>query len=171
MLSKKKYCLDTSGISNPLETMPENISLYKGIWVLVRKHIEDGSFAVTKEIYDELCSISPGETCECCKGNKDRLLLEVDQTDWDTAGYIKHITDMTDRHKGFISEYNGGIKRTIGVNDVSIVALAKTLKLPVISMEDDTFQTTQKRMRIPGLCRAEKVTHMTFNDFLKAEGS
>lgn len=169
MPSKKKYCLDTSGISNPLEYMPENISLYKGVWSLVRSHIENGSFAVTKEIYDELCMISPGETCECCKNNKDQLLLEVGEDSWDFVTYIKHVNEFTTKHKAFISEYNRNIKRTIGLNDVSIVALAKTLSLPIISMEDDNYQTTAKRMRIPALCRLENIEHLTFNQFLQKE--
>jgi len=171
MPSKKKYCLDTSGISNPLEYMPENISLFKEVWVLVRSHIESGSFAVTREIYDELCMISPGEICECCKNNKDQLLLEVGDKTWDYTTYIRHVNEMTAKHKAFISEYNRNIKRTIGLNDVSIVALAKTLGLPVISMEDDSFQTSAKRMRIPGLCKIEKVNHLTFNEFLQNEGA
>ncbi len=169
MPSNKKYCLDTSGLSNPLETMPETISIYNGIWALVRKHIEEGSFAVTQEIYEELCHISPGAVCDCCSNNKDQLVMEVDQPDWDATGYITNVNEMVERHKGIISEYNGNRKNTVGLNDVSIVALAKTLKLPVVSMESDSVQPSTTKVRIPGLCRLEGVQHMTFNNFLEQE--
>jgi hypothetical protein len=73
---------------------------------------------------------------------------------------------MRTTHHDIISEYNGGRKGTVGLNDVSIVALAKTLGLPVISMESPNFQSTDKRVRIPGLCAKEGVEHLTFNEFL-----
>ena len=59
--------------------------------------------------------------------------------------------------KAVISEYNGNRKGTVGLNDVSIVALAKTLKLPLISMESNSFQSSITKVRIPGLCSLEGV--------------
>jgi len=50
--SPKKYCLDTSGLSNPLEAMPEDV--HSTLWKSVASVICAGKFAVTKEIYDEL---------------------------------------------------------------------------------------------------------------------
>jgi Domain of unknown function (DUF4411) len=166
----KRYCLDTSAISKPLEDMPESMSFYKNIWSLVRESIESGIFAVTKEIYDELCKITSGETCNCCIHNRDKLLMEVDQMDWDAKEYLMNVDSMIQRHISVISEYNSNRKQTIGLNDLSIVALAKTLKLPVISMESDSYQPSQKKVRIPALCMLESVTHLTFNDFLRIEG-
>lgn len=70
-----------------------------------------------------------------------------------------------------ISEYNGNRKSTAGLNDISIIALAMTLGLPLISMEtQNVYQPSQKKMRIPDVCAAEGVLHLTFNDFLRAEG-
>jgi hypothetical protein len=164
MIGRKRYCLDTSGLSNPLDSMPENIPIYQPIWAHVKAKIESGVFAVNKEIYDELCLL-PGQIGACLQNNEDNLLLEVGQ-DWDWNTYIEHVNRMRIIHHDIISEYNGGRKGTVGLNDVSIVALAKTLGLPLISMEAASFQSSDKRVRIPGLCAKEGVEHLTFNDFL-----
>ena len=70
-----------------------------------------------------------------------------------------------------ISEYNGNRKGTVGLNDISIVALAMTLRLPLVSMEKpNVYQPSAKKMRIPDVCKVEGVNHLTFNEFLRAEG-
>ena len=49
--------------------------------------------------------------------------------------------------------------------------LGKALALPVISMETACAQNpSTKSRKIPDVCTAEKVVHMTFNDLLRAEG-
>lgn len=73
-------------------------------------------------------------------------------------------------YKAVISEYNGNRKSTICLNDVSIIALAKTLTLPVVSMESLSTQDSNKRKRIPNVCQDEGVPHLNFNQFLRAEG-
>jgi hypothetical protein len=78
MIEKKRYCLDTSGLSNPLDSMPENIPIYRPIWQFLGTMIESGIFAVNKEIYDELCLL-PGQIGVCLQNNEDNLLLEVGQ--------------------------------------------------------------------------------------------
>jgi len=70
MIEKKRYCLDTSGLSNPLDSMPENIAYFQGIWALVKSKIEGGVFAVNKEIFDELCLL-PGSIGQCLIDNVD----------------------------------------------------------------------------------------------------
>lgn len=162
----KKYCLDTSGLSNPLVFMPEDIHV--NVWAKIEGVIADGRFAVTKEIYDELLGM-PGSIGQCIKHNCSAMQLEVGEPGWDWRTYIDHVNRLREFHKARISEYNNNSKGTIGLNDVSIVALALTLKLPVVSMESKTFQTNDRKIRIPGLCALEGVRHMDFNDFLRAE--
>lgn len=164
MIEKKLYCLDTSGISHPLEIMPESIGMYQHIWSHIRTKIEAGVFAVNAEIYDELCRL-PGQVGICLRNNKDNLVLEIGEA-WHWERYVENFEEMRLRHQGIISEYNGNRKGTVGVNDVSIVALAKTLELPIISMESRSFQSSNTKVRIPGLCDLEGVEHLTFNDFL-----
>lgn len=78
---------------------------------------------------------------------------------------------MRSDYEGVISEYNGNRKATVGLNDISIIAMAKTLNLPIISMEKpNLFQPSQTKMRIPDVCLKEHVTHLSFNDFLRSEG-
>ena len=60
---------------------------------------------------------------------------------------------------------------SLSMPDFSIVMLGKALALPVISMETACAQNpSTKSRKIPDVCTAEKVVHMTFNDLLRAEG-
>lgn len=145
--------------------MPESIPVFQQhIWQPIHKHIESGIFAVNQEIYEELCRL-PGNIGTCLNNNKEKLVLEVGE-DWDWQAYLATVEDMRVRYKSVISEYNSNRKGTVGLNDVAIVALAKTLKLPLINMEAKSFQTSDTKIRIPGLCRLEGVEPLEFNDFL-----
>jgi len=142
-----KYCLDTSGFSNPLQVMPEDI--YCTLWSTVRERIEAGTLCLNKEIADEIRDADLGPYVE----------------------YIEHFERMRVEHEAYISEYNGNRKNTVGLADVSIIALAKTLGLPLVNMEaPNRNEPSEKRIRIPDLCQLEAVTPFTFNDFLRAEG-
>jgi hypothetical protein len=79
---------------------------------------------------------------------------------------------MKIEYESVISEYNGNRKNTIGLKDLTIIALAKTLGLPVVSSEKKTNseQDSKKRQKIPDICSKEGVIHMSFNDLLRAEG-
>jgi len=76
------------------------------------------------------------------------------------------------KYASVISEYNGNRKNTVGLNDLTIIALAKTLGLPVVSSEKRVSSTTdtEKRQKIPDICDKESIDHKTFNDLLRAEG-
>jgi len=162
----KRYCVDTSGLSNPLETMPEDI--FSSLWANIYGLIEDGIFAVTPEIYEELILID-GNISEAIKNNKDSIILDIGGNDWDWEAYVQHSNAMNITHHDFISEYSGGSPKTVGLNDMTIIALAKTLQLPLISMESFATNSLTKK-RIPDICRLEDIEHLTFNDFLRAEG-
>ena len=122
--------------------------------------------AVTQEIYDEMEHL-PGSVGQCIKDNKNSLLLEVGE-DWDWGSYIDHLNKMQEDHKDFISEFIGGSKKTVGLTDISIIALAKTLKLPVVSMEVEVTAGS-KKLHIPDICRLQSVEHLTFSQFLRKE--
>ena len=165
----KRYCIDMSGLSNPAseDVAPQDIHLT--LWARIHDIIAAGFIAVTEEIYEEMTHI-PAPLGDCVKGNKKALLLEVDDDSWDVDTYISHATRMQDDHQKFIREFNGGGMGTVGLNDISIIALAKTLALPVVSMEKRKAHQSQKKRTIPDICDAEKVTHITFNEFLRSEG-
>lgn len=163
----KRYCLDTSGISNPLESMPEDI--YGGLWAQVRARIIAGAFAVTTEIFSELEHIQ-GAIGDCLRENQGSLVLEVGDDSWPFHDYITHAARMQVDHAQFIRENLGNKKGTVGLNDLSVIALAKCLALPVVSMERRKAHQTDKLRQIPDICDSEAVVHMTFNDFLRAEG-
>lgn len=162
----KKYCFDTSGLSNPIQDMPEDI--HKSLWSKVQLVFESGTIAVTTEIYQELCN-TDNFIGQLAKTNETKLILEIGNDDWDWPAYIKNSKRMQEQHKAFISEYNGGKKDTIGLNDLSIITLAKTLNLPLVSMEKRKSRDAKNKQAIPDICDREKVQHMTFTDFLRAE--
>jgi Domain of unknown function (DUF4411) len=164
----KKYCLDTSGLSNPLESMPEDI--HSSLWLKIAGLVVDGKFAVTAEIYEELGHL-PGPIGDCIKANEAVLQLEIEEETWDWQAYLAHYQEMKVRYEAVISEYNGNRKGTIGLNDLTIIALAKTLGLPVVSSEKKTSvdQESSKRQKIPDICDKEGVVHLSFNELLRAE--
>jgi len=165
--SGRRYCLDTSGLSNPLEFMPEDI--HPHLWSRISNEITNGTFAVTKEIYNELVHLS-GQIGTCIQTNEASMVLEIGVGSWNWNHYLSIVSDLRSRYHSVISEYNGNRKGTVGLNDVSIVALAKALGYPVISMESISFQPSAAKIRIPGLCGLEGVVHHNFNAFLRNEG-
>lgn len=160
----KKYCFDTSGFSYSHEKMPEDI--HKSMWAKLSAMVEAGEFAVNAEIYKEMLSIT-GKFGQCIKDNKDAMLLEVGQGGWNYAAYVAHNNAMNATHHAYISEYSGGSPKTVCINDVSIIALAKTLNVPLVSGEVTAGKSPSKR-RIPDVCKLEGVNHYDINDFLRA---
>ena len=75
-----------------------------------------------------------GSVGQAIKSNKDNILMEVGE-EWDWGTYIDHCNKMEDIHHDYISEFIGGSKKTVGLADISIIALAKTLGTPVVSIE------------------------------------
>jgi hypothetical protein len=75
----KAYCLDTSGLSTPLEHMPEDI--HSILWTRIENVVANGRFAVTTEIYTELANL-PGKIGKCIADNKAELQLEIEEEDW-----------------------------------------------------------------------------------------
>lgn len=70
----KKYCFDTSGISNPLENVP--IDIHGSLWDWLLDFFEAGSVAVTTEIFEEMILL-PNGVGERIKAAKGSLVLEV----------------------------------------------------------------------------------------------
>lgn len=164
----KRYCFDTSGITNPLESMPADI--HGSMWAAFRLMVEHGLVAATAEIYAEMCHII-GPVGQCLTDCKSEVLLEVGDPEWDWKTYLQYAAQMQVTHQEFISEYGGnGSAKTICLNDITSIALAKTLKIPVVSMEAFVKEDPgTKKRRIPNICKSEGVEHLTFNDFLRRE--
>ena len=120
----KKYCVDTSALSNPLEHMPEDIHVT--LWGQVERVILSGCVAATREIYDEMIHIT-GRIGACIAAHPDLVCLEVGDDQWNWAAYLKHVTRMRTDHEDWISEYNSNRKSTVGLNDISIIAMGLTL--------------------------------------------
>jgi hypothetical protein len=147
--------------------MPEDIHV--SLWTRVQDYILTGSVAVTAEIYEEMCHI-PAAFGAFLQTNKRLLLLEVDDPSWNGLNYLGEFNRMRRAHHIFISEYSHlGSKRTICLNDLTTIALGKSLSLPVVSMEASVMSSPKFR-RIPDICSLEGVPHLSFNDFLRREG-
>lgn len=162
-----KYCLDMSGLSNPAQSMPQDI--HTSLWGQIEALIASGTFATTTEVFEELTHIPP-PIGDCIKENQSHLVYEVQAGEWDWSTYIKHTTRMQVEHKAFISEFNRNRQHTINLKDLSVIALAKTLALPVVSMEFRKAHQAQVRRTIPDICDVERVVHIEFSDLLRAEG-
>lgn len=163
----KRYCFDTSGISNPLEQMPSDI--HKSMWASITDLIESGVIAVTPEIYSEMVSI-PGDVGDCIRDCEEKLVLEVGDISWDWANYVTHSDQLLTQYKDYISEYTGGSSKTVCLNDMTIITMAKTLALPLVSMEVLVPEESPNKRRIPNICQYESINHMWINDFLRNEG-
>jgi hypothetical protein len=161
-----KYCLDTSGFSNPLETLPDDIHVT--MWTKVRAVVDAGEICFNAEIHGELGSIN-GQVGVCLMACADKCLYEVGDDNWPWQDYLANYEALKEKYKAIISEFHGNRKGTAGLNDISIIALAKTLKLPIISMEAPMGQVSETKKRIPEICQMEGVPHLTFNEFLRAE--
>lgn len=165
----KVYCLDTSGFSTPHMQLPEDVALYRPIWDCVIATIESGKIGVTAEIYHEMCHIT-GDVGECIRECKDKLLMEVDDISWNSASYIGHFNRMQKVHREWIADYAmKSPAKTICLRDLTAVALAKSLKLPLISSESSAGDSP-KHKRIPDICELENIVTYSFNDFIKIEG-
>ena len=163
-----KYCLDTSGFSNPALDLPENI--FVSLWPQILSRVDAGMFCWNSEIAKELLSL-PGGVGDCLKRNGEIHCYEIADDSWDWPAYVELIGNWHTQFENYISEYNGNRKNTIGLNDLSIVALAKTLRLPVVSMEKrNTGPQSANKMRIPDLCSRVSVQHLDFIELLLAEG-
>jgi hypothetical protein len=149
--------------------MPESVPIYRPIWDCVRQCIADDKIAATAEIYDELTHIR-GPLGDCISEHKSELLMEVDDDSWDGPRYVREYDRMRKDHAEWIAEYSmKSAASTICLNDLTAVALAKTLGIPVVSMETRATGSP-KHKRIPDICDLEDVLHYTFNDFMTIEG-
>lgn len=149
--------------------MPEEIPLYAPVWDCVTRCIVEDKIAVTTEIYKELAHIT-GDVGECIRANKASMVLEVDEPSWDSGLYISYFNRMRKDYRDWIAEYSfKSSAKTICIPDLTAIALGKTLKVPVVSMESSAFGSP-KHKRILDICALEKVLHYTFNDFLTIEG-
>jgi len=107
---------------------------------------------------------------QCLKDHMAEIRLEVGSGRWNYNDYIGNFKALHPRYEKFIAG-TGGSKASLSMADFSIVILAKTLALPVISMETACAHNLHtKSCKIPDVCAAEGVLHMTFNDFLRSEG-
>lgn len=178
---EKRYCMDTSAISNPIQSMPEDI--HKTLWEeCIPRLIKSGCLAMTTEIYDELVKLEGkvqkeiiSKVGQIIKSNKNELVLEVNHDSWDWRKYIHNCNQMSEDYKEFISKGEFGPKKTVGENDITIICLAKTLEIPLISMEvavadaAPKLNISPKKKRIPDICKLERIEHMTFSEFLRKE--
>lgn len=102
----KKYCLDMSGFSNPIQGMPEDI--YVSLWAQLRGLVKAGVFASTAEVYEELTHI-PGDVGQCLIDHEAEIKLEVGAGDWDFAAYLAHFDALHPKYEPFING-TGGVK-------------------------------------------------------------
>lgn len=165
----KRFCFDNSGFTNPHVRMPETIGIYRGLWQQMTDFLLAGHIGTTQEIYDEMCHV-PDAFGDCIRANRSALVMEVGEGDWNYAVYIRQYNRLAKQYEAHLSEYTHmSAADTICLNDMTVIALAKTLDLPVVSEESSAGNSPLKR-RIPDICLAEGIPHLYFNDFLEQVG-
>jgi hypothetical protein len=163
-----RYCLDTSAISNPLMGMPEDC--FGSLWQKIETLISSNVFCCNAEIAEQYTHIV-GSVGKCLVYHTPKMLYEIGIGGWAWSEYILYVNIMSKKYHAFISDYHNNRQNTIDLKDLSLVALAKTLALPVVSMEGfDGGQISATKMRIPRLCINENVIHYTFIGLLRKEG-
>ena len=163
----KRYCVDTSGFSTPLERMPDDI--YQPIWEMVIGVLETGAVAVTREIYEEMEGSLRGVVGTFIDAHRDLLVLEIGDATWNWQSYRPTLDAMTKAHRAFIAEYSNRAGN-VGLNDLSIIALAKVLDVPLVGMEAKSGPDAKTKRKIPDVCLIEEVVYLDFNEFLRREG-
>ncbi len=164
----KQYCFDTSGFTNPLHSVPEDI--FASLWGRIGQIVKDGRIAVTTEIFEELEGTIYSPIGGVIDASQTDLVLAVGVGDWDHAAYIQENARIISTYRQFISEYMPGIPdNTVCLNDITIITLAKVTGLPLVSMETSTGNSL-KYKRIPDICVQEHIVHLTFLEFLRREG-
>lgn len=163
-----RYCLDTSGVSNPWHALPERV--FPTLWVKVRACIENDCFCWNDNIAVELRNFK-GAIGDALRNRERFCRYRNGSPNWPYDDYSILLDDWKDKYRQYIREFNKNRKHTIGLADLSIVALAKTLELPVVSMErSNPDNPSMTKLRIPDLCNREDVPHLNFVEFLEAEG-
>ena len=119
------------------------------------------------KVTQTFCQQTLGEFID---NNSHEILFEIGDEDWEFGEYLEELARMQETYEDCISENRNNVKNTIGLNDLSIIALAKVLGLPVVSMEADVREDQTWKRRIPNICRAEGVDHFTFSEFCREEG-
>ena len=160
-MPQKRLCVDTSGLTQPFRTYRQ--SIFPRLWRDVFEILASGEAAMTQEIFDEITA-GRGDALTNHVGMCRRQLV-LDVGDQQMSGYINVNSAMIGRHRSFVAEYCNR-DDTVGINDISIIAQAKHLGLPLLSMETSRANS-QKRRGIPDICATDGVRHLEFQDFLE----
>ncbi len=79
----KRFCFDTSAITNPIQTLP--LDLHPTLWNRVIAVIEADEIAMTTEIYGELNGSVEGLVGEVISASRALLVLEIGIGNWADA--------------------------------------------------------------------------------------
>ena len=144
--------------------------IHKTLWLNVVAKVQSGIFCWNPENAGEMSSIFGmiGAALTSCNSS---CCYELGKGSWDWNAYLATNDSWKKQFHQYISEYNNNRKNTIGLNDLSIVALAHTLGLHLVSMEVPNLgPKSTTKMRIPDLCIAVGVEHFNFTEICRKEG-
>ena len=140
------------------------------LWKVILEHTERGTFCWTEQIWQQLKLIQDSRILDCLNHCNRSACLRVGEINWPDQLYLDHLERIQDTYRDYISELNEKRKRTIDLVDCSIVSLAVTLNLPVLSMEKPIGPSSTIRLKIPDLCAREDVQHYDLTGFFRTEG-
>ena len=164
----KKFVLDTSGLSKPIQDMPPH--RHKRLWNCIKQSIGNGVFATTEEVFEEEMLLLPDGIGAYMADNRSSIVLDFGDPYVNWNDYVITANEMQILYRESTQRTLQGRTDTVGIKDISVVALAKVLNLPLVSeaaLIHDTSQTYKRK--IPNVCAEYSVKHLSFNEFIDAE--
>ncbi len=147
--------------------MPPDI--HKSMWASIVGLIKGGIIAVTPEIYSELLRFDFPMASNFIADHEKELLLDFETSSWEWSSYVSHLASMLEKYHDYLSENQRFSRKTVCENDLTTIALAKSMNLPLVSMESKIDPKAILKLHIPDVCEREHVEHLWLNDFLRKE--
>ena len=148
-----KYLIDASSIlaQKPTDTLPRQV--YKSLWEMIEKCIEEKTIATCSEIEEE---VKNDEIVGSWLGSKQCIILPIDD---DVQRNVRRIVT---EHPKMIS-FSGDTGSSSG--DAFLIATAMKYKLTIITEENK-----DKPNKIPSICRSYGIPTLSITELCISEG-
>lgn len=156
-----RYCIDTNVIVSFIKKTDNEFygsDVFKPQWDFLESLIVTGAIIATREVEAELtkaCRVIP----EMAVWLKKHKYMFVDVEEDDQLESAKKILKEYPVY-GFTDNYLG---------DLSVMTLADSMNIAVISLEGETPGKAVNRPKIPNVCNEFNIDHVSFSGFLRRE--
>lgn len=154
-----RYCIDTSGFIKGWRYYPPGN--FPAVWRDVESLIVGGSLIAPEEVYEELKRGGDDLYDWTCKRNG--LFIPHDA---DIQNTVSAILADPEHAKLLYSQSDA----TLVVADPFVIASAKVHACTVISGEDLQLSPSPRKTKIPNVCAAMGIEHVSFLEFIQEQG-